>query len=91
MSKVQTAIKIAHDSLKSLFPEAQKTRLEEVEFEEQNDSIWMVTLSFIESKKALPKFIPEDSALRSENRIYKIFKVDIAHPQMIAMKIRELA
>ena len=90
MSKVQTAIKIALDNMKILFPRAQKVLLEEVEIDEQNEQIWHITFSYIE-----PKTRPELGGFKDvmnfkNDRTYKIFKVNIEEGKMVSMKIREL-
>jgi hypothetical protein len=88
MIEVKQAAKIANDYLNDLFSESppQGTLLEEVELEE-DEGVWLITLSFIDPTNVLGKAL---AGVYSAPRKFKTFEVSAEDGRVLAMRIRTL-
>lgn len=81
MINVKQAVKIAHDYLASLYPEARSVELEEIERTE-DEKYWLITLGYWAPGGQLFA-----SPLSFEKK-YKSLRVDAESGQVVSMKMR---
>jgi len=84
MINVKEATDKAKEYLVSFFPDAEQVQLEEVELS-GDKSHWLITLSYEGISASVAS-----SMLVGKSVLYKIFKLDAEHGEMISMKIRNI-
>jgi len=84
MINVKEATDKAKEYLVSFFPDAEQVQLEEVELS-GDKSHWLITLSYEGISASVAS-----SMLVGKSVLYKIFKLDAEHGEVISMKIRDI-
>ena len=84
MINVKEATDKAKEYLISFFPDAEQVQLEEVELS-GDKTHWLITLSYEGISASVAS-----SMLVGKSVLYKIFKLDAEHGEVLSMKIRDI-
>ncbi|MCD4709913.1 MAG: hypothetical protein K8R52_03645 [Bacteroidales bacterium] len=84
MINVKEATDKAKEYLVSFFPDVEQVQLEEVELT-GDKTHWLITLSYEGVTGSVAS-----SMLVGKSVLYKIFKLDAEHGEVISMKIRDI-
>jgi hypothetical protein len=84
MINVKEASDKAKEYLLAFFPDAEQVQLEEVELS-KDKAHWLITLSYEGVSSSVAS-----SMLVGKSLLYKIFKLDAKHGEVISMKIRNI-